>query len=331
MPKITVAIPFYNDAPYLREAVDSILIQSFQDFELLLINDGSTDESAAISASYADKRIRIITFSENKGRPYARNAALENAKGDYLAWLDADDIAMPDRLQKQVNFLDTHPNVAITGGAIQRFHEAEDVYSPPLHYKEIISAMSVYCSILQSTACVRLAPIRTAHLHYDYTFKRSEDYEFWCKALFDAHMIAENLPEILTNYRQFRRPSKSKWHERVVRKNFQRFNIIYDDDDIKLYTSLSYNNHNFFQENTYINNILVLMEKIIIANGFKKIIPQTSLAYFFRQLIEELILHKNFCLQSHLAYKNSKLWKSCSWKHQIKYLLKKFLHKYNLL
>lgn len=93
MPKVTVAMPVYNDAAYLKEAVDSILAQTFRDFELLVIDDGSTDGSASIIAEYADSRIRCIPFAENKGRPVARNAALDNARGEYLAWMDADDIA----------------------------------------------------------------------------------------------------------------------------------------------------------------------------------------------------------------------------------------------
>ncbi len=326
MPKVTVAVPFYNDAPYLREAVDSILAQSFQDFELLLVNDGTTDESAAILAAYTDPRIRIITFPENRGRPHARNAALEHAEGEYLAWLDADDIAMPDRLKKQVDFLDAHPNVAITSGAIERFHEAEGIFHPPLHHNEIAASLLLYCSILQTTSCFNLKKIREAQLCYDNAFQRSEDYEFWCRALFDAKIVAENQEDVLTRYRHFKRPAKSEWHKMVVCRNLDRLHIEYDNDDTEILVSLCYDTRKDTALRYNIDNILKIIDKIILSNNSLQLIDEKSLLIFFQRSIEELLLENGNFLAPYSIYKKSFTGSGSSNLFPIKYILKKLFN-----
>ena len=100
-PEITVAMPAYNAASHLLEAIESILAQSFEDFELLVVDDGSTDNTLALAQSCADKRVRVERLPANKGRATARNMAMGRARGRYLAWMDADDIAMPHRLEAQ--------------------------------------------------------------------------------------------------------------------------------------------------------------------------------------------------------------------------------------
>ena len=103
-PPVTVLLPVYNAAPYLREAVDSVLAQTFTDYELLIINDGSTDDTANILASYKDERITIVT-QQNIGLIATLNKGLSIAKGKYVARFDADDVCYPDRLKLQYDFL----------------------------------------------------------------------------------------------------------------------------------------------------------------------------------------------------------------------------------
>lgn len=114
-PPVTVLLPIYNAAPYLREAVDSVLAQTFTDYELLIINDGSTDDTADILASYKDERITIIT-QQNIGLIATLNKGLSIAKGKYVARFDADDVCYPDRLKLQYDFLEAHPEYVIIGG-----------------------------------------------------------------------------------------------------------------------------------------------------------------------------------------------------------------------
>jgi glycosyltransferase involved in cell wall biosynthesis len=114
-PKISVVMPVYNGKEYLALAVESILRQTFADFEFIIINDGSTDNSADIAASYEDPRIKLLHNDKNLGLIPSFNRGLENSRGEYIARMDADDIAFPDRFKKQVAFLDDHPDIALCG------------------------------------------------------------------------------------------------------------------------------------------------------------------------------------------------------------------------
>jgi glycosyltransferase involved in cell wall biosynthesis len=111
-PKITVIIPTYNRGAFICDAIDSVLSQTFQDFELIIVDDGSTDNTAVLISAYADSRLRYLT-QENKGRSNARNRALAVAQGEYIAFLDSDDMYLPDKLRVQTSFMDSHPDVGM--------------------------------------------------------------------------------------------------------------------------------------------------------------------------------------------------------------------------
>ena len=150
MPKVTIAMPVYNDTLYLREAIDSILNQTYKDFIFLIINDGSTDNSEDIIASYTDKRIKLINHPYNMGRPAARNTALEAADTEYLAWMDADDIAFPNRLQQQIAFLDSHPEISICGSKVRYFHEMRGTSRHPATSSGILATTLFHPAIARS-------------------------------------------------------------------------------------------------------------------------------------------------------------------------------------
>lgn len=114
-PKVTVLMPVYNGTLYLREAIDSILAQTFEDFELLIVDDASTDESASIIRSYDDTRIRLVTNDVNLGQVRSQNKGLRLARGEYVARLDQDDKALPHRFERQIAILDSQPTVAVVG------------------------------------------------------------------------------------------------------------------------------------------------------------------------------------------------------------------------
>lgn len=114
-PKVSVIIPVYNREKYIGEAINSVLAQSFTNFELLLIDDGSTDDSVEIMRSYADPRVRLVCNEHNLGIPKTRNKGNQLARGEYIAILDSDDTAVPDRLAKQVAFLDRYKDYALVG------------------------------------------------------------------------------------------------------------------------------------------------------------------------------------------------------------------------
>jgi len=140
-PKISVVIPVYNREKYVQSAVDSILSQTFSDFELLVIDDGSTDGSIAVVQSYSDPRIRFVRNNTNLGVSATRDKGIQLARGEYLAFLDSDDCAYPDRLRKQTAFLDNHPDYAAVGSwsewMSEEGHPSGRIKRKPTSSKEI--------------------------------------------------------------------------------------------------------------------------------------------------------------------------------------------------
>ena len=162
-PRVTVCIPVYNRAHYVGAAIESVLAQDFADFELLLLDDGSTDDSVATMSRYADRRIRLVRNDGNRGIPYTRNRALELARGTYIAWLDSDDRMAPRRLDRQVRFLDRHPDVAIVGGWLRRFDDSGRMMGmqvKPLIHEQLRATLLFRTSHANTTVMARVGMLR---------------------------------------------------------------------------------------------------------------------------------------------------------------------------
>lgn len=143
-PKVSVLMTVYNAALYLREAIDSIVGQSFADWELIAVENGSTDDSPAILGAFGDERVRAFYLPENIGRTPALRFAFDQARGDYIAVLDADDVSLPERLAKQVLFLDRHPEVGMVGSwvtQIDRNGKEIGTFNPPTDEQELLETM----------------------------------------------------------------------------------------------------------------------------------------------------------------------------------------------
>ena len=239
MPRVTIAIPIYNDAIFLREALDSILAQTFTNFELLIVNDGSTDATLDILASYSDKRLRIVHHETNQGRPFARNAVLDSANGEYLAWMDGDDISHPQRIEKQIDFLDAHPEIDICGCDLQCFHERKNTVRYP-HTSEQIRAGIIWDPTIPNPAsCIRLSSVRKAQLRYSEKLLRVEDYAFWIDAILGANLQAVNIPDVLFHWRYFHRPTSMAYHALAARHALAYLGLPHDLHHATLHTVLS--------------------------------------------------------------------------------------------
>ena len=116
-PGVTVLMAAYNAAEYVGPAIESVLGQTYADFELLVVDDGSTDSTVEIVRSFADPRVRLLSLEQNSGAAHARNHGMRAARADLIAILDADDIAYPERLEHQVAYMDDHPGCSLLGGA----------------------------------------------------------------------------------------------------------------------------------------------------------------------------------------------------------------------
>ena len=198
---VTVIVPIYNADLFLKQSIESILAQTYSDFELLAINDGSTDTSGKTLESFSDERLKIINNDRNLGLIYTLNRGIKEAKGKYIARMDADDIANPERLALQVSFLEKHSEVALLGGGADLIDENGTSFmpmSPPCLHKEIIEKIFlgscfIHPSVMFRTNVVRkLGGYRAEALH-------AEDYDLWLRII-QYHEVA-NLAEKLIQYR----------------------------------------------------------------------------------------------------------------------------------
>lgn len=200
MPKVSVILPAYNAEKYIKEAVDSILGQTFMNFELIVINDCSKDSTEQILLSYTDPRLVYVKNEQNLGVAGTLNKGLSLAKGTYIARMDADDISLPERFRKQVSYLDAHPDVAVLGTAVEIF--GEGMSSQIRQFSQMPEQMKVdlffSCGLAHPSVMMRADVIRTLG-GYDKAFEGLEDYELWCRVA-QEHQVT-TLPEVLFRYR----------------------------------------------------------------------------------------------------------------------------------
>ncbi|MHB8753369.1 MAG: glycosyltransferase [Candidatus Acidiferrales bacterium] len=183
-PRLCVVMSVFNGQAFLAEAIESILNQTFRDFEFIIIDDGSTDKTAEILSVYArdDARIRVI-HHENKGRTASLNIGISVAKGDYIARMDADDIALPDRFQQQIDFLERYAEIGLLGGAIDLIEDTGRVLrtvQPPVEDSEIKSMM-LHSNPMWHPSVVMRKDVAVAAGGYRKAFKESEDYDLFLR------------------------------------------------------------------------------------------------------------------------------------------------------
>lgn len=228
-PIVTVIMPVYNAEKYLEESIESILNQSFKDFELLVINDGSTDLSSSILNKYKmkDQRIRIINNEGNKGLPYTRDKGLKLAKGKYIALMDADDVSYKNRLEEQVNYLDFNKEIDIVAsnfdfienGEIRRF-KSFDKFGKKQYENYIINLkLMFYNPIGNSTVMFRKSTIDELNIKYRKDYFVAQDYAFWVDCICGCkfHIIKDSLLAYRQGHENItKRSIKSKSLERKM-------------------------------------------------------------------------------------------------------------------
>jgi glycosyltransferase involved in cell wall biosynthesis len=200
-PIISVIMPVYNAELYVGKSIDSILNQTYKDFEFIIINDGSTDKSLEIIKSFSDPRIKIISHT-NKGIIYSLNEGMAVSKGKYIARMDADDISLIDRFEKQISFLETNPTIAMCGTWAEVINDSGLVTGsyehPPINSVSIRSYILWHNPFIHPTVMMRRDIFKNTDW-YDSRFKHAEDYELWTRIVFN-HDVA-NIPEKLLQYR----------------------------------------------------------------------------------------------------------------------------------
>lgn len=201
-PTVSVVMSVYNGAAHLAEAMESILTQNFTDFEFIIIDDGSTDETPAIIAAHDDARIKACRNDENMGLTRSLNIGLDHARGKYIARMDADDISLPNRFARQVEYLDAHPEVAVLGTAYETMTDTGRYEVTPYTRNEHLRALELFNPpFAHPTVMVRSDFFIRHNLRYDPAYRFSQDYELWSRLFALKDAFCSNLTEPLLRYR----------------------------------------------------------------------------------------------------------------------------------
>jgi len=243
LPLITVLMPVYNGVTYLNEAIDSILNQTFQNFEFIIIDDGSTDNSVKIIKSYDDNRIRLVENRNNLGQSETLNKGLSLTRGNYIARMDQDDISIPERLKKQLDFMENNSDVDVCGSWVQLMGKYNGIIELETQSEEIKISLLTNQNLAHPAVMIRKSTLVKYELNYNPTFTIGNDYDLWVR-MFDYCSFA-NLPEPLLKFRMHdNQYSKIMWVQNEVETNriltnlLKKIGIHPDDSDLIIHKKL---------------------------------------------------------------------------------------------
>lgn len=202
-PKVSVIMPTYNAQEYIDKTMESILNQTFNDYEIIIIDDCSSDKTLDIVEKFHDPRIKIYINEVNKGVAFSRNMAIEHSRGEYIAIMDHDDITMPMRLEKEASFLDTHMDYGVVGGKTELIDENDQIikaanmaFNNYNYIKAIFLFRNVFCN---SEMMIRKEIIEKNNIKYDDNCYGMEDFKFWIEISKLTKMIM--LDEVFLQHR----------------------------------------------------------------------------------------------------------------------------------
>lgn len=327
---VTVLMSVYNGRKFLKEAIDSILQQTFTDFEFLIIDDGSSDGSVDIITSYHDNRIRLIRNQENLGLTKSLNKGITLAQGKYIARMDADDISASLRLEKQVEFMGTHTEVGVCGSWFS-FIDAPEVITkrPTNHYAIKINFLRTN-PIGHPTAIIRKSILEKFDLRYDANMKTSQDYDLWERMSCVSKLA--NIPEVLLFYRRHqaqvtKQYNKQQQHNaKTIRKRIlKKIEPALSDEECVLYESLLSKEVNIQNAATSLD----LLKKLVKGNSVRHYFEQTSfisfLSPYFRYVLD-VSSHNPKTLLMYTSIPGRKYLK-LGFKYEIKFIIKCILYR----
>lgn len=236
---VTVLMPYYRGREYLEDAIRSIQAQTFCDWELLIIAEKDYDAADILERLMnEDKRIRVLINPGKQGLAESLNYGIEQAAGTYIARMDADDRALPERLEQQVEYMEHHPECGVCGTWQRHFGMGREwIHCPPIEHRDISASLIFNCEMCHSTVILRKSVMQKNNLYYDGSYA-AEDYELWLRAVRVTQF--HNLPEILGEYRwngqnvtQSKLKVLSDESSQIVAKNIQQnFHLTVSPDHI---------------------------------------------------------------------------------------------------
>lgn len=312
-PRVSILMPLYNVAPYLREAMDSILAQTFLDFELIVLDDCSPDNSAEILDTYTDERIVRYRGEKNVGLSNVLNVGMAMARGELIARMDSDDISTPERLATQVAYLDAHPEVDLCSCGMELFGAKQETWVRETNVEDVKITALFHSPILHASSMWRREAFERVGLRFLQEMVPAEDYDMWTRAM-AAGLRLVNIPQVMYLYRihpsqATTQTEKTARKDREVKSNYLR--MLYpeqDMSDVDLLPTLMASDLGRIKQ-----SVVRLLEANKRAPFFEVARLERRLwNYYYRQVINCLSVGFKWRLVGEL-----------SWKWRIKWLLRK--------
>lgn len=338
-PLVTVFMPVFNCEKYIKESLESIINQTYANLEILIIDDGSTDNTLDIINSYNDKRLRILKNGENRGIPYTRNRGLKESKGKYMAVMDADDIAYLNRIEKQVIYMEENQDIDVLGSYFNifggRFNKS---YKPQFTSPEEISAGLLFSNpIGNSTILIRLDIIKTKELSYNEKYFVAQDYDMWVQISKVGKILI--LPEILIKYRlSSNNITKKSTGERLMQRRkiinsihqdiFNFFNFKLTEKEISVFNEFfSDDNQQVIDHNT-LSNIPKVLNKIVEQNKSNSLFSEEMLLSIMKEAVLNNLNSRKFSIFSKFnIYNKVCRIENASITKEVTYMITKHLYK----
>lgn len=306
-PRVSVVMPVFNVAPYIKEAVDSILNQTYSDFELIIIDDCSTDNTRDIIFTYSDPRIILIECDQKNGIANNLNIAIDKAKGEFIARMDGDDISLPTRIHDQVKFLDENPSISLCSCALKMFGNDDKVWIRDVDFEDVKISMLFHSPILHATSVFRKNDFICNNLIYNQNTFPAEDYDLWSRAVLKCEIV--NIPKVLYYYRIHGTQTTHSELNRVEVVRKIRVNYL-----VNVFTYLSLTDAEFFIEtfidgkgfnSSNIDKIEALIKKVINLNDEKHFFNRKKLKHKFKRHLQnqlfKLLMHSKYDFMSMLT------------------------------
>lgn len=271
--KVTVLMPVYNAELYLKEAISSILNQTYRDFTFLIIDDGSLDDSYNIVKSFNDHRIILLKNEKNLGIVKTLNLGFDLIDSEYIVRMDSDDISYPDRLRKQIKFMDAHKHIPVSGTSINLIDQHGKYIRTrkvEISSKSIRSKLLIENELMHPTLILRKSVFNENQFRYKSGYNGIEDYELWTRMSQNYDFM--NIKEVLLKYRlnekgitgNFLINDKIEKNKLILQQHFDFLKIKYDDEMIYDYINFIYRN---YSDINFDNLLKVLIEIEIKINS----------------------------------------------------------------
>lgn len=329
-------MPTYNVAPYVKEAIDSVLRQTYSDFKLLVVDDCSTDNTLEVVRGINDPRIRIAAFPDNVGLAENLNRGMALIETEYVARMDGDDIAESFWLEKEVAVLDAHPEIGICSGGFERFGTVKSLVRFPERHEECLANMLFECSVI--VPVFRMSLYRDQGLRYSTDAFPAEDYRFWAECLRVTKMY--NVQETLFHYRMHpsqictaRRPEQEKKVAEVRRYMLEWLSPEFSEEDKNYYTgrfmSSPIGSKTDYEERKAFCDKMI--EKNRQVSHFEEVALRQRLDKYLRLSLYDTIIDRFFkdgySLPRYCSYLKSGLALKTGRRYETKFLLKSLLYK----